>query len=92
VTLLQQARTYWPFYIAAWLYFPVLLVAVRYGDVSLADWFWPAIVFSLAAGLGPLIPLFRRQVSNWQGMALAIGVPIGLFLLSMLSASAYDAA
>jgi hypothetical protein len=92
VTLLQQARMHWPFYITTWVYFPVLLIAVRYGGVSLTAWFWPVVAFSLIAGLGPCVPSLRRQVGYWHGMALAVGVPVAVLLLSLLAAATYDAA
>ena len=92
MSLLEQARKFWRYYIVAWLFFPVLVVAVRYFGISLADW-WPGVfLFSLAAGVVPWFPWFRSRVPYWPNAFWAILVPFVSLFVVVAVASALGAA
>lgn len=89
---LADARSFWPFYVWAWLYFPILVLAVRFFGISLSAWWAPVTLFSLVAGIVPWVPWGCGRIGYSANALWAIFVPLVTLLLSVTVASALDAA
>ena len=92
MTLLAQARRFWHYYISAWIYFPVLFVAVRVFGVSLAEAWLVIIPFSLLAGIGPWVPFLQSKTRYWPTAFWAILVPVANLLSAVAVAQLAGAA
>ncbi|KRD39820.1 hypothetical protein ASE35_05725 [Lysobacter sp. Root916] len=85
--IIASVRSFWPFYLSAWLFFPVLVLAVRFLGISLPGWWLLVCSFSLAAGLIPWVPWLRGNVSYSVNAFWAILVPFISLLLAVTVAS-----
>jgi hypothetical protein len=74
--MIEITKAFWPYYIPAWSFFPVLVLLFRGFNASATNWAVPLMIFALVAGISPWVPWVRRQVSYWSNAVPAILVPL----------------
>ena len=82
--IVASGRSFWLYYVSAWLFFPVLIFMIRCLNMTPSEWWVPVFLFSLAAGIAPWIPWLRGHVTYWTTAFWAIFVPLVALLLALV--------